>query len=207
MPKRPFISISFFSVIILLSVGLCFSACQRTPTYPKPRGYFKIQLPIKHQYQNFDSTGFPFRFRYPTYATITQDSNLVREENAPYWIDVSFQDLGAKIYLSYKTLSPKEPLEKLVNESYVLSYSHDIMADYIKSPQIRNKQGLIGVFYEVGGNAASAYQFFLTDQTHHFMHGSLYFDVAPNADSLQPALQFLRQDLDTLIESFSFTAN
>ncbi|HET8574279.1 MAG TPA: hypothetical protein VFL76_10455 [Edaphocola sp.] len=192
--------------ISCLAAALLFQACRPKVTTPKPLGYYKIELPRTHQYRDFDSAGFPFAFRYPVYATITQDSALVHEEHAPYWIDVTFPDLNAKIYLSYKQISAKEPLSKLVNESYKLSFSHDVKADYIRAPAIRTQNGLQGVYYQVGGNAASAYQFFITDEHKNFVRGSLYFDVTPNADSLKPAIQFLKQDLDTLIQSFHFNS-
>lgn len=187
-----------------LTTVLFMCACRPKVTTPKPLGYYRIELPARHQYHDFDSAGFPFSFRYPVYATITQDSALIREEHAPYWIDVTFPDLNAKIYLSYKQISASEPLDKLINESYKLSFSHDVKADYIRAPAIRTRNGLQGVYYQVGGNAASAYQFFITDERNNFVRGSLYFDVTPNVDSLKPAIDFLKQDLDTLIQSFRF---
>lgn len=194
----------FLGITFALFFFWAISSCRPKVTSPKPLGYYKIELPTKHAYQNFDSTGFPFAFRYPVYAHITQDSNLAKEENAPYWIDVNFPDLNAKIYLSYKEITATESLEKLINESYKLSFSHDVRADYIKAPAFQTQNGLQGVYYQVGGNAASNYQFFVTDENANFVRGSLYFNVTPNEDSLRPAIRFLKQDLDTLIQSFRF---
>lgn len=190
---------------LTLSSILLFYSCRPPIPVPKPTGYYKIELPETHSYQNFDSADFPFAFRYPTYALITQDSAIVKEENAPYWIDVTFPDLNAKIYLSYKEITQSESLDKLINESYKLSFSHDIKADYIRAPGFETQKGLHGVYYVVGGNAASNYQFFITDEKDNFLRGSLYFDVPPNVDSLKPALDFLKEDLDSLIHSFYFT--
>lgn len=198
--------LKYFFLLSGLAVALFIQSCRPQVTTPKPLGYYKIELPQTHQYRDFDSAGFPFSFRYPAYATITQDSALVHEEHAPYWIDVTFPDLNAKIYLSYKQISSSEPLDKLINESYKLSFSHDVKADYIRAPAIRTRNGLQGVYYQVGGNAASAYQFFITDEQKNFVRGSLYFDVTPNVDSLKPAIDFLKQDLDTLIQSFRFNS-
>ena len=178
-------------------------ACRPVVPIPKPLGYFKIDLP-QHRYQNFDRPEFPYSFRYPLYGRITQDTQLVKDEHSPYWININFPDLDATIYLSYKQISDREPLSRLIDESYQLSYAHDIRADYIKTPQFITQNGLMGVFYNVGGNAASAYQFFITDTVNNFVRGSLYFNVTPNADSLQPSIEFLRQDIDTLIQSFRF---
>jgi len=171
---------------------------------PKPRGYFKFDLPARHAYQQFDSATFPYSFEYPVYARITQDTNLIKEDHAPYWINIYFPDLNATIYLSYKIISTDTPLQKLIADSYKMSYAHDIRADYIKTPQFTTPNGLAGVFYNVGGNAASAYQFFITDQTKNFVRGALYFDVTPNADSLKPANEFLKVDMHHLLETFRF---
>lgn len=196
------------NTFLLLASSFIFfcAACRPTETVPKPFGYYRIVLPKSHQYRTFDSIGFPFSFRYPTYGVITQDTNLTKQEYAPYWIDVSFPDLNAKIYLSYKKVSAEEPLEKLVNESYKLSFSNDVKADYIHAPSFITRNGLSGVYYHVGGNAATNYQFFITDEHTHFVRGSLYFDATPNSDSLAPATRFLKQDLDTLIQSFHFVS-
>jgi gliding motility-associated lipoprotein GldD len=138
------------------------------------------------------------------YGKISQDANLNKEENAPYWLNVEFPDIGATIYLSYKPVTAQEPLSKLIEQSYKLSYAHDIRADYIKNPEFKTKNGLTGVFYSVGGNAASAYQFFVTDNKQHFLRGALYFNTTPNADSLRPASDFLKKDIEYLVETIQF---
>jgi len=188
--------IALFGIVVMAS-------CRPDVPTPKPIGYYKIEMP-EHAYQEFDSIGFPFSFSYPVYANITQDANLVKQEKAPYWINVYFPGFDATIYLSYKQISPKETLDNLIEESYKLTYAHDQRADYIKNPPFETKNGLYGVFFNVGGNAASTYQFFITDTVKNFVRGSLYFDVAPNVDSLKPSIDFLRKDMDVMIESFKF---
>lgn len=193
---------SNFTIIIITL--LCFMACRPAETVPKPKGYPKIELPKEHKYQQFTKVDFPFTFDYPIYGKITQDTGLVLQENAPYWINVTFPDWDATIYLSYKPINQQDPISKLINESYKLSYSHDIRADYIKTPAFETPNGLSGIYYHVGGNAASAYQFYLTDSVRNFLRGALYFNVAPNSDSLLPATEFLRKDLEHLVESLQF---
>lgn len=180
-----------------------FASCRPTVPTVKPIGYFKMEYP-KHEYQKFDSTGFPYSFSYPIYAEITQDANLVKEEHAPFWINVFFPKLNATIYLSYKHITGKQTLTQLIAESYKLSYAHDQRADYIKTPPFQTKNGLYGVMFNVGGNAASSYQFFITDTVKNFVRGSLYFNVEPNIDSLKPSIEFLRKDMDEMIQSFKF---
>jgi gliding motility-associated lipoprotein GldD len=61
-----------------------------------------------------------------------------------------------------------------------------------------------GILYDIKGDAASNTQFFLTDSTHNFIRGALYFEVHPNKDSLAPVLEFINKDLVHLIETFEW---
>jgi gliding motility-associated lipoprotein GldD len=191
--------------LLLLPVlfALIFASCRPKTPVPKPRAYYRIELP-QHAYRTFDSTGFPFSFDYPVYGVISQDAGLNKVENAPYWLNIDFPEWNATIFLSYKPITASEPLSALIDQSYKLSYAHDIRADYIKSPQFKTGHGLTGVFYSVGGNAASAYQFFVTDNEKHFIRGALYFNTTPNADSLRPASEFLKKDMENLVETIQF---
>jgi gliding motility-associated lipoprotein GldD len=58
-----------------------------------------------------------------------------------------------------------------------------------------------GMVYDLKGDVASAVQFFITDSTKHFLRGSLYFNIQPNRDSLNPVIDFLREDIMHLIET------
>jgi gliding motility-associated lipoprotein GldD len=60
------------------------------------------------------------------------------------------------------------------------------------------------MIFTVGGNAATRYQFAATDSTKHFLRGSLYFDVTPNADSLKPATDFLLQDIEHMLNTLKW---
>lgn len=186
----------------LLSI-LVLASCRPDNPVPKPRGYYRIELP-DHAYRSFDSTGFPFRFEYPVYGSISRDEHLNKEEHAPFWLNIEFPNMNATIYLSYKPITTQEPLARLIEQSYKMSYAHDIRADYINTPEFKTKNGLTGVFYSVGGNAASAYQFFITDREKHFIRGALYFNTTPNADSLRPASDFLKKDMEYLVETIRF---
>lgn len=190
-------------LLIPALITILFVSCRPNTPIPKPRGYFRYEFP-EHAYQTFDSASFPFTFEYPVYGKIAEDVNLNKEENSPYWINVTFPQWDATIYLSYKEITAANPLDKLVSESYKLSAKHDVRADYINTPQFKTRNGLSGVFYNVGGNAASAYQFFITDKSKHFLRGALYFNVPPNADSLMPATEFLKKDMEQLVETLRF---
>jgi gliding motility-associated lipoprotein GldD len=85
-----------------------------------------------------------------------------------------------------------------------MTFKHTLKASSINDSLFRTPNGISGVYFSVGGNAATANQFFVSDSTKHFLRGALYFDASPNADSLQPVNEFLEQDLKHLINSFSW---
>jgi gliding motility-associated lipoprotein GldD len=60
---------------------------------------------------------------------------------------------------------------------------------------------MYGIIYDFEGDAASQLQFFVTDSVNHFMRGVLYFRNKPNADSLEPCLNFMREDVVHMIET------
>jgi gliding motility-associated lipoprotein GldD len=90
-----------------------------------------------------------------------------------------------------------------VEDAHEMSYAaHSKKADYIEPDLFRNPpQRVYGIIYNVGGNAASACQFIVTDSVKHFLRGALYFDVSPNADSLRPMNEFLEKDITHMLET------
>ena len=189
----------FFLFIIS---ALILSSCN-SDYVPKPRGYFKIDFP-NHQYQSFDKPGYPYRFEYPVYAQVVQDSTFFdKTPENPFWINVDFPRFSGRIYISYKDIG-KNSFDKLKEDAYKMTYKHTSKATSIEDSVFRTALGVSGVFFNVGGNAATGKQFFLTDSTRHFLRGALYFDTTPNEDSLGIVNQFLQQDMFHLINTFQW---
>jgi gliding motility-associated lipoprotein GldD len=207
--------------LVLGCLLMLLMACNSNYTSRK-KGYFKIDLP-EHQYQVFNKQEFPYSFEYPVYATVIQDSTYfdsTPENN--YWINLDFPAFNARLFMSYKIIGGLAPykikqsdgsykdslgvnqFDLMVNDAFNLTNKNDVIASSIKDSLIRNPHGISGVFFKVGGNAATASQFFLSDTTKNFIRGALYFDATPNADSLRPVQEFLRKDLEHLINTFEF---
>ena len=70
--------------------------------------------------------------------------------------------------------------------------------------KISTCNGYGGVYFTLKGNTATANQFFITDSVKHFLRGALYFSATPNADSLQPVNNFLKTDVEHLINTLKF---
>lgn len=189
-------------IALLSLIALIVISCNSEFT-PKRRGYFRIDFP-KHEYQTFDQPGYPYTFEYPVYANVVKDTTFfdANPEN-PYWINIEFPRFRGKVYISYKDVTGNE-FSKLVNDAYTMTYKHTPKATEITDSAMRTSNGLQGVFFHVGGNAATAKQFFLSDSSKHFLRGALYFDTTPNEDSLSVVNDFLQEDLKHLINTLKW---
>jgi gliding motility-associated lipoprotein GldD len=190
-------------VSALAIISLVTISCNSGYT-PRPRGYFKIDLPEK-QYRNFDQPGYPYTFEYPVYGNIIKDSLFFDQhpEN-PYWINIDFPQFNGRIYLSYKEIG-KNRFDSLVNDAFTMSYKqHTYKATAIQPQPFMTANGSSGVYFTLKGNTATGNQFFITDSTRHFLRGALYFAATPNADSIQPVNEFLKKDLWHLINTLKW---
>ena len=192
--------------LFLICAFLLFLVSCNSDYVPKQRGYFKIDFP-EHTYQVFEKPGYPYKFEYPVYGEIVQDSTFFenKPEN-PFWININFPRFNGKMYISYKQIGPNS-FEKLKEDAYKMTYKHTYKATSIEDSLIYTPLGVSGVFFKVGGNAATGKQFFVTDSSRHFLRGALYFDTTPNEDSLSIVNQFLEQDMLHLINTFQWKSN
>lgn len=183
--------------IFFVSTIVTLVACNSDYTI-KPRGYYRIDFP-ERKYQVFEREGYPYTFEYPVYANVVKDSTFF-DETADNWINIEFPQFNGKIYMSYKPVGPTD-FNKLVNDAFTMTYKHTTKATGISDSLMRTKAGLTGVWFDVGGNAATAKQFFISDSVHHFLRGALYFDSSPNEDSLKVVNDFLQEDMKHLINT------
>lgn len=184
--------IIFFIIVVTYIIG-----CENSFT-PKPRGYYRIDLPPK-KYKPLN-LNYPYHFQYPDYAIIKPDTN---KRSEPYWINIQYPQLNGTIHISYKKINNN--LETLTEDSRSFAYKHAIKANAINEMVVSDKERkLYGILYEIKGNAASSVQFYLTDSIQNFLRGSLYFYTHPNSDSLSPVIEFCREDIDHLIKTFEW---
>ncbi len=193
--------ISFVKMGVVFTVFFVLS-CNSSYTI-KPKGYYKISFPERGAYQRFEKEGYPYTFEYPVYASVSQDSTMFTDNDSPYWINVDFPQFQGKIYISYRKIGAVG-FEKLVDDAFKMTYTHTSKATEINDSLFRTKQGITGVWFNVGGNAATAKQFFITDSSRHFLRGALYFDSTPNEDSLGVVNNFLQEDMRHLINSLQW---
>lgn len=165
---------------------------------PKPAGYLRINFPEK-EYQIYNSR-CPYTFEYPVYGKIVPDTSRIAE---PCWVNIEFPQFAGKIHISYKPV--KNNVHVYIEDSRELTYKHTVKADAIRESLFTvDDRKVYGMLYEISGDAASSVQFYLTDSTRHFLRGSLYFNVQPNADSLAPVIDFFLEDIMHLMETLEW---
>ena len=185
------------SYLLLLFVFLF--SCNSAPV-PKPKGYFKIDFPEK-KYVLFDQPGYPYTFEYPAYGKVVKDSTFFDDQpENEYWINIDFPDFDGRLHMSYKIIGPNQ-FNKLVEDAFKMTSKHTIKATSIDELPVKGGTGVTGFVFDVGGNAATGKQFFVTDSLRHFLRGALYFNSTPNYDSIQPVEQFLYKDMQHLIQT------
>lgn len=182
----------------LLFAALFLGSCNHDYT-PKPRGYFRIDLP-QRKYQVFDST-FPYTFEYPVYAKILADSSRMAE---PFWINIDYPGFHAQLHLSYKVIDHN--LDRYLEDSRTLVNKHIPKANAITQREYLDPANQVyGLVYDIRGtDAASTFQFYLTDSISRFVRGALYFNLVPNNDSLAPVIEFLKTDVEHMISTFKW---
>ena len=186
---------------VLLAVFLFFGFACNAPYVPKNKGYGALQFPVK-SYQSFKEANYPYTFEYPVYAKIDNKVDYFGDtKKAAAWININFPENGATIYVSYRNMQAHE-LDTLIRDAYTFANNHNSKASFIEDSIFTTQNGVHGVFFHIGGNVATSYQFFLTDSVHRFFRGALYFDTTPNEDSLAPVNAFLFKDLTHLVNTF-----
>ncbi|WP_242084497.1 gliding motility lipoprotein GldD [Aestuariivivens sediminis] len=184
---------------LLIINSLVFISCGENAV-PKPRAYLRLEYPeAKYIRAEID---LPFTFEKNNLST-KQHVRKVEGTTPSYGIDLGYPTMKGTIYLTYKAIEgSRENLIAFLKDAQNFTQKHTIKADEIKEQAfVDNSRKVYGMLYEVGGNAASQSQFYVTDSTDHFLTGSLYFYAKPNYDSILPAAHYLKQDIKHIMET------
>ncbi|WP_309614650.1 gliding motility lipoprotein GldD [Flavobacterium sp.] len=179
----------FFGIALLLVFA---NGC-KDDVLPKPASQLRLDYPVA-KYASF-SNHCPFEFEMNDDAIIKEDKNC--------GFSIEYPKMKATIYLTYKTVNGD--INKLLRDAQKLTYEHVIKADDIlEQPYINNGNKVYGMFYQVDGNAATNAQFYATDSIKHFVTGSVYFYAKPKFDSIMPAADYVKNDMQRLLETIKW---
>jgi gliding motility-associated lipoprotein GldD len=182
---------------ILISI-VVFASC-KSGGVPRPRGVLRIDVPSEHLYVPTDST-MSLIFEYAAIATLSPAVNKQGEQ----WYNIDYPQWNGRIYLSYFELNDSNLLP-LTEDARKFVYKHAVMASSIEESVFSFPDRHVhGVLYDIGGDAASAVQFYATDSTNNFLRASLYFNAPPARDSLNPVIEYVREDMLHLISTLTW---
>ena len=180
--------------MLVLALLALFGCEEEYDYYPKPRGYMRLDFP-ERTYSVFAPDSCPYQFKMPEYFEIISKSDCNK--------DIQMDRFNATLFMTYIPIDTN--LEMNISYSRKLVYDHSIKADAIEEmPMIDAERNAYGLKYNIKGDAASPYQFYVTDSVNHFLRGALYFNVKPNYDSIRTSLEYITEDIDNILETIEW---
>ena len=190
-----------FAGIVLMALALTawWFWNDNNPIVPKPRAYFRIDLPEK-EYRSYESV-CPMNLEVSTAAQIEVFRD--RQSADSCWFNIYYPRHNVRIHCTYIAVGNR--FDELVNDAYGFAAKHEMKASGLRRTMVSDStRDVHGIIYDIEGDAASNVQFFLTDSTRHFLRGALYFFNAPNPDSIAPVLDFVRSDIDRIAQTLEW---
>lgn len=191
------------NILLLILILVTISSCTEEPT-PKPKAFLALEYP-EAIYKTEDIGKMPFTFQRNALGKNLKTKTL-KGETISYGINIEYPELKGTIYITYKAIDNSEKLlNTYLKNAQNFTQEHTRKADAIDEFEYVNPERRVyGMFYDVGGNAASQSQFYVTDSINHFITGSLYFYAKPNYDSILPAANYLQKDIRRIMESLEW---
>ena len=186
-------------ILAALVIGVIAVSCGNDEdVLPKPRGYFRIDLPEK-TYAKVDTIE-RYSFECPDYAHITSDPYSPNEKN---WINIEMPSFKGTLHITHR---PGDSLAYYLEDVHTMMSKHITKANGIRDSLIVNDENHVyGMLIEIDGKSvATPMQFYLTDSIDNFLYGALYFNFHPNNDSMQPVINYIREDIDHMINTFEW---
>lgn len=188
---------------ILVFFGLTLVSCGGNDKYkitvPTVKSYPTPKLPA-HKYKEYKSN-CGYHFNSPELFTIKDVKDS--KGNLTCHKDIDLGALNGIMHFSF--IPMREKLATYVNYANDKVDEHKIKASAIKDQQIiKPNSKVYGTFFELKGDVATPFQFYLTDSSKYFVSGVVYFNCTPNYDSLKPSIDYLKKDLLEMVNSFEW---
>ena len=177
------------AIVVILAIIL---GCEKE-SIPKPKAYLSLEYP-KQTYRELEVKR-PYRFEV--------GKNTIVKELPNDWLKIEYPDLKASVDITYRPVDNN--LRELFLEAEKLVTEHSIKADYFNWIDFSSTEARVfGKLVKIEGNAASQVQFHATDSTRNFIKGSLFFYAKPNYDSIYPAVEYIKKDMERMMESLEW---
>jgi gliding motility-associated lipoprotein GldD len=187
-------------ILVIFIISFIIYACKDEIPIPKPPTYLRTELP-NHSYR-IVSNDCPYELKlseiYNYKPCIFEKSNFCMQQ-------IDLGPLNGSLFLYYLNIPSKDSLPSIINYANDKVDEHKIKADKIDFRQLIDKdKRVFGTFFELKGNVATNFQFYLTDSINHFVRGEVLLNCRPNYDSLRPTLEYLKLDLLELVQNFKW---
>ena len=175
----------------IIFLALIVFPCNNNVNLPKQKAYFAPE------------------FEIPTYKKISLDCNYSFNINSQASInnikncnyEIYYKNLNAKIFINQIVLS--NSIEKVLNTfNQKINENSRLSDQIIQSNYVNIDKKIYSKLYSFVGNSPSNIQFYVTNQTDKFLTGSLFFETEPNYDSLFPYIDYIRNDIKKMVDSF-----
>jgi gliding motility-associated lipoprotein GldD len=189
------------TLIVLISFIGVYWFLLREPeaVFPRPKGYFRIDLP-QHDYRNFSPLA-PFNLPVSAFAKVELLDKVQKSDSCRF--NIFYPKLNARVHCTF--LAVRNNIDQLVADAYTFASKHEMKASAIDRTLIEDpSRKVFGIRYRIEGDAASPLQIFLTDSTSRFLRCALYFETAPNPDSIAPVFQYIERDLQYLTDNITW---
>lgn len=180
-----------------------FLSCSETIPVPKPPTHLKLDLPP----QSYDKLPLdvPYSFELPQFYKAESIANRNDPSKTKNSLIVDLGPLNGKFFLYFKNLIEGDTLAKYINFANDKVDDHKVKASKILQQNIINSdKKVFGTFFELQGDVATNYQFYLTDSIRQFARGEIILNCKPNYDSLIPSLNYIKQNLLHIINTFEW---
>lgn len=187
--------------IFFLILGLILVSCGDDELLvPKPPTFLRINMP-EHAYAKMtQDVPYSYELSKSYFAKPVVYGTVVTPHQ-----EINLGPLNGLVYLNYYPIPNRDSLSRYINLSNDKVDEHKIKATKIVDKQIIDpKRKVYGTFFELQGDVATNFQFYLTDSSSNFVRGEVLMNCRPNYDSLRPSLDYLRQDLMHLVETFEW---
>lgn len=184
----------FYSLILVILFS-----CDEEQLIPKPPTYLRLELPEPSYIDYKDECGYIFKLN----TNYSVEKAPIENEEINCHRRIQLGKLNGTLFFRY--INMIEPVSFYINNSIDEVEMHQVKATNIRDKKIiRGNDRVFGTVFELEGDVATPFQFYLTDSVEKFIYAEILFNSRPNYDSLKPSLDYLKRDLDTLLTTFKW---
>ena len=175
----------------IIFLALIVFSCNNNVNLPKQKAYFAPEFEIP----TYKKISFDCNYSF----NINSQASINNIKNCNY--EIYYKNLNAKIFINQIVLS--NSIEKVLNTfNQKINENSRLSDQIIQSNYVNIDKKIYSKLYSFVGNSPSNIQFYVTNQTDKFLTGSLFFETEPNYDSLFPYIDYIRNDIKKMVDSF-----